>query len=266
MDACGLDMAFYNGTNFAVMVDRFSGFPFAQKVASTTSSAIINVLKHWFSFFGSPKTLLTDGASNLTSEEFDDFCSSYGIVHELSSVANPASNGLSEAAVKSVKHILKTSKLSDLDVALGAFRVTPRQDGLSPAELFLKRMPKLHLSSLEQNLIPACERPIRKFQTNRVSDLPPLRLHDYVSVFNTVSNLWNDYGQVVSVRPSGHSYSIKLITGATRAVNRRFLRKLSFDTFRSLTSSLPIPAEPVMRVRDDAISGPAYNTRSRTQK
>jgi hypothetical protein len=180
-------------------------------------------------------------------------------------VANPASNGLSEAAVKSVKHILKTSKLSDLDVSLAAFRITPRQDGISPAELFLKRKPRSHLPSLESNCIPAFERPIRKFSTHKVSDMSPLNLHDYVTAFNTINNLWNDYGQIVAVRPSGKSYSVKLITGATRAINRRFLRKLSFDAFRSLTSSLPIPPEPVMRVRNDDISGPSANTRSKTK-
>lgn len=265
MDACGLDMAMYNNNNYAVMVDRFSGFPFAQKVNSTSSTAIIKILRHWFSFFGPPKTLLTDGAPNLTSEEFNKFCESQGIVHEISSVANPASNGLSEAAVKNVKHLIKTAPADDLDASLAAFRITPRQDGISPAELFLHRQPRSHLPSLESTIIPETSRPARKFNIKKTAESKSLKLHDYVAVYNTVSNLWNDYGQIVSIRQSGRSYDVKLITGATRAVNNRFLRKLSFNTFKSIVSALPIPVDPVLRVRNDALTGPASNTRSKSK-
>ena len=57
------------------------------------------------------------------------------------SAYNPASNGLAEAGVKNVKALLKKCFDSKecFETVLAEFRIAPREDGYSPAELFCKR-------------------------------------------------------------------------------------------------------------------------------
>ena len=269
MDACGLDQASHDGTDYIIMVDRYSGYAWADKLSIATSAAIIRRLDYWFQHFGAPKVLLTDGAPNLTSSEFENYCQVRGIHHEISSVQNPASNGLSEAAVKNVKRLIKTSGAANLQASLESFRRLPRQDGISPAELFLRRVPRTHLPSLEQRA--ATSRPLHPFNTKKVHEAPTPKLQDFVLVQNYVTGKWSDGGQIVGIRDSGRSFDVKLATGATRAVNVRYLRRLTFQEYTTLFR----PSAPVLRVRDDALKpstlpapapfdGPAAHTRSKT--
>ena len=63
------------------------------------------------------------------------------ISHELSAPYNPKGNGLEEAAVKSVKNILRKSYDTSADPAhmLYEWRNVPRADGFSPAQLMFGR-------------------------------------------------------------------------------------------------------------------------------
>ena len=54
--------------------------------------------------YGWPTHIRTDGGPQFWSE-FKEFCTAHGITHELSSPYNPESNGLAEAAVKSLKRL-----------------------------------------------------------------------------------------------------------------------------------------------------------------
>ena len=49
--------------------------------------------------FGISIKIVTDGASNLNSEEFNDFCRRKKIVHQVSSPYSPTSNSYSELGV-----------------------------------------------------------------------------------------------------------------------------------------------------------------------
>ena len=69
----------------------------------TTSRATIHRLREMFAHHGLPDTLGSDNGTNFTSEEFEDFLRSNGIVHIKTAPYHPASNGLAERAVQSVK-------------------------------------------------------------------------------------------------------------------------------------------------------------------
>ena len=57
--------------------------------------------------YGIPEVLHSDNGLQYVSAHFADFCISWGISHETSSLHYPQSNGFVEACVKSVKNTLQ---------------------------------------------------------------------------------------------------------------------------------------------------------------
>ena len=88
------------------MVDRYSGFPFVEKLKNLKTSNITKILKEWFNTFGWPERIRTNNGPQNRSE-FDEFWKNFNIIHENISPYFAKSNGLSEAAVKQLKHLMK---------------------------------------------------------------------------------------------------------------------------------------------------------------
>ena len=104
----------------------------------SNANKVILVLKEMFSEHGIPKVLCSDNSPQYASAQFTDFCISWGISHETSSLHYQQSNGFAEACIKSVKHALQWAKYSSANphLALLALRATPINTKLpSPAEL-----------------------------------------------------------------------------------------------------------------------------------
>jgi hypothetical protein len=152
MSQMGLDLFACHGEDWLLMVDRFSGLPFCQKLRSMVTSSVTKVLLAWFCEWGFPKVLRSDGGPQFRSE-FKEFCAKYNIEHELSSPYHPQSNGLAEAGVKSVKRLLKKCRETGehFPTALLEWRNTPRADGVSPAQAFFGRR--------QRTLLPEAPRP-----------------------------------------------------------------------------------------------------------
>ena len=104
-------------------------------------------LRAFFHPWGIPEEIAV-GASNLSSSEFTDFLRRWSVHRRLSSAYFPQSNGRAEAAVKSMKRLIRghTGARGSLDtdaitLALLQYRNTPLQNagGKSPAQLALGR-------------------------------------------------------------------------------------------------------------------------------
>ena len=78
-------------------IDHFSRFPFVYVVKQSSSRCVIQCLKHLFSTYGFPRTLLSDNGTAFTSSELNDFLSRCGVKHRYASVyypkGTPQSNG-----------------------------------------------------------------------------------------------------------------------------------------------------------------------------
>ena len=83
---------------------------------------------------------------------FKAWCQDNNIIHELSSPYNPRGNGLAEAAVKNVKHLLQKCSISreSANKALYSWRNVPRSDGYSPAQLLFGRRQLTNLPMLQK--------------------------------------------------------------------------------------------------------------------
>ncbi|XP_065182448.1 uncharacterized protein K02A2.6-like [Sycon ciliatum] len=139
------------GKMLLVIVDSFSKFIEVHQVSSATSASTIAKLRQTFATHGLPLQLVSDNGSVFTSDEFQRFCSANGIKHTRSSPYHPASNGLAERAIQTVKNALQKSVGdSDLESRLYRFlfqyRLTPQSTtGQSPFQLMMGHKPRSRL-------------------------------------------------------------------------------------------------------------------------
>ena len=57
----GIDLFDAAGSQWLALVDRFSGYAWTKKLKSTNTSAILKQLSKWFTEFGWPSNLRSDG-------------------------------------------------------------------------------------------------------------------------------------------------------------------------------------------------------------
>ena len=139
------DFFSYAGRDYLVYVDRLSGWPVTFHFAkgNTTSRHTINACRRAFVALGVLVRFRSDGAPQFASREFRQFLKRWGVNAVLSIPHYPQSNGLAEAAVKVMKKLIATTtvrgELDDENFQRGLleYRNTPREGGLSPAQILL---------------------------------------------------------------------------------------------------------------------------------
>ena len=101
---------------------------------------------------------MSDNGTAFTSAEFQEFVRLNGIRHITSAPYHPASNGLAERAVQTLKQGLrKNATTDDMETRVSRFlfryRITPHSTmGVSPAELLLGRRPRSQLDLMQPNV------------------------------------------------------------------------------------------------------------------
>jgi hypothetical protein len=114
----------------------------------------IGFLQQSYSRWGLPLTLVSDNATNFTSEEFKQFMKSCGTRHVTGAVYHQSTNGAAENAVKIFKRSLTSysgegSIQVKINLFLTKYRLTPHTTtGVCPAELTLGRRPRTTLDLL----------------------------------------------------------------------------------------------------------------------
>ena len=147
------DIFTLKGQEYLVIVDYFSRYPEVQKLKSTTTQGIVNVLKAAFARHGIPETFRSDNGPQFSSQEFKDFSSKYNFQHCTSRPHFPSSNGQAEKAAQTVKNLLKNA--TDPFLALLSYRATPLPwCGRSPSELLMGRKIQSTLPTSTMTLTP----------------------------------------------------------------------------------------------------------------
>ena len=117
-------------------------------MTSTTSTATVNKLREIFAQHGLAEVLVS---------EFETFMRKYGIVHVTSAPYHPASNGLGERTVQTVKSVIIKTAGDNMDVKLQRFffyyRRTPQSTtDKSPMEILNNRNMRSRLDFLHPSL------------------------------------------------------------------------------------------------------------------
>ena len=273
----GTDLFQSGSKDYIVFVDQFSGYPWCKKLSSTTSGAIIEVMRELFAEVGNPEWLIRDNGPQLASTETSRFLEGRGIQSDPSSPYYPQSNGLSEAAVKSVKYLLEKcdrvwSKFQD---ALQHWRDTPNDSGKTPAEIYFGRRIRTSLPLLpgktELNLEGAIEGGAARKKNRSVAYakrssrvLKDFEAGDRVYVQSpNGKKRWKDKGTVISARHDGRSYQVTIDGKGKRFVNRRHLRPVfKRSDVTEDTPSVPdvwISAEPITTEISEEESDDEFN-------
>lgn len=142
-----------------VMVDAHSKWPEVVCTRSTTSERTIEIVREIFSRNGICEQLVSDNAPQFTSEEFGAFTAINGILHIKSAPYHPATNGLAERFVQTLKNALKAAQTDPgtLKKKLAQFLLTYRNTlhattNETPARLFMGRALRTKLDLLKPNM------------------------------------------------------------------------------------------------------------------
>ena len=195
---------------------------------------------------GAPDIICTDQGAQFMSKEIQDFFKRWGIRHVTSSPPFPQSNGRAEAAVKSMKKIIRRTwdaqqrrlNKEAWTRALVQYRNTPGVTGLSPAQ-------RLFGHPL-QDLVPAHHRPFApewqqqadvaerrqeatqerlEARYNRTARaLPVPEVGTRVAVQDSQTKLWDRYGTIVDIGRH-RNYFVPMNSGRVLVRNWRALRR-----------------------------------------
>ena len=241
------------GHVYLVLVDRYSNWPIVKKCKSETAEDLVESLREYFSNYGVPKEITTDGGMAYVADSTQRFLKTWGVAHRVSTAYNPHSNLRAETAVKSIKRLISNNtgrsgslNTDALAAALLTYRNTPDRDtGMSPAQILFARQlsdtvpqdpAKLKLRPEWVLTAEAREKALSKRHLARHTDLlnksktlKPLQLHDIVQVQNqrgSHSNKWDLSGTIVEVL-NFDAYVVKMDgSGRVTKRNRQFLRPI----------------------------------------
>ena len=148
------------GHMLLVVVDSYTKWPEVCITKSTTSQSTINMLRSIFARWGVPIELVSDNGPQFCSKEFENFVVHLGIRHKRGAPYHPATNGLAERFVQTVKGALRASISEGLDIQyrLDRFLLAYRNaahstTGESPADLMLGRPLRTRLDCLKPEIL-----------------------------------------------------------------------------------------------------------------
>jgi hypothetical protein len=251
----------FMGKMFLVVVDAHSKWLEAKVVNSATSQSTIQQLRTLFATHGLPEMLVTDNGSVFTSAEFHEFTQRNGIKHVKTAPYHPASNGLAERAVQTLKEGLKKSTSGTIEAKVDRFlfhyRMTPHSTtGRPPAELLMGRRPRSHLDQIHPDLTDRVRgnQERQKAEHDRHAKSRAFAVEEAVFIRNFARGpTWVSGTIVMTQGPC--SYRVKLSDG--RVVRRHV------DHMRPRSIADP-PESAADETLDDAFPGPTMDTEQST--
>ena len=97
-----------------VVTDYYSFYPEVVTLQSTSASAVVSATKSVFARHGIPDVCVSDNGPQYSSQEYRVFAEDWGFTHNTSSPHMPSSNGMAEAAVKTVKILSEKQRILEV--------------------------------------------------------------------------------------------------------------------------------------------------------
>ena len=276
MEILDSDLFEWNSKPHLLVVDRFSGFCWCERIPNQTTTAVLKVLKRIFREVGYPQIFYSDSGPAYASQEMEDFANSHGFRLEKSSARKPSSNAVAESNVKVVKRILQKSESYNqfLD-ALARYRNCPRATGESPSSIFFRRQlrepdlaalpPPLEMApSDEKRLVAKLEKTEKMSSGKELSKLEPGQM---VLIQDSESKIWRESGRILSIdNDFERSYWVQRI-GRKKPIrrNRIFLRPLAADAVQKADSHCTPVAATQGQCKDSAPQTPPLRRSERVR-
>ena len=231
MQLISSDIFEWKGKYHLATVDGYSGMLFHSPMRNITSNSVIQALENIFKITGYPERLRSDNGRQFVSSETHDYLTSRGITQETSSPEFPSSNGHAEAAVKSIKRLLKKSKNDEeFETGLAELNRQPRKDLEIPADIFMRRKVRgilLRNINDPNEIVTKSDRKNVSAKDINSHELQKLKLGDYVRVQNPRTKVWEDKAKIIGVMKYDRSYLLEDIEdGKVSRKNRRFLKAM----------------------------------------
>nr|XP_014288159.1 uncharacterized protein LOC106688283 [Halyomorpha halys] len=145
----------YENYFYLVVVDAKSKWAETKISKDVPSSfSTIYLLEIIFASHGYLEVIVSDNASIFQSEEFSTYCTENGIFQKFIAPEHPATNGLAERNVQTLKNRLKSAANGTCPIKekiqkiLFRYRATPLACGKSPAEMYLHRKMIIRLDAI----------------------------------------------------------------------------------------------------------------------
>jgi len=140
------------GSSFIVAADGLSGWTDAEEVRGLGAKEAISYCRRLFRLQGLCDVIVADNGPAFRAEEFKEFCCANGVELIFAPPYSPATNGVAERAVQTVKQFLKKTRPEDWSAQLDGFllghNATPRANGVAPSEYNLGRRPQTLLEKV----------------------------------------------------------------------------------------------------------------------
>lgn len=146
----------YQSHYFLVVIDAKSKWAeVGVSTSAPTSVSTMEMLQNIFSRNGFPEVMVSDNATIFKSDEFTKFCTDAGIFQKCIAPGHPATNGLAERNIQTLKQRLAAmsadfspmpKKIRDI---LFKYRATPLINGKTPSEQYLGRQIRIRLDALK---------------------------------------------------------------------------------------------------------------------
>ncbi|XP_036347710.1 uncharacterized protein K02A2.6-like [Rhagoletis pomonella] len=141
---------------FVVLIDAKSKWPEIRVIKNApTSESTIDLLEDIFSTHGLPQVLVSDNATIFQSKSFRLFCQSNGIVQKFIAPGHPATNGLAERHIQTLKNKLEAMQHVNIPMRkkvqeiVSRYRITPLENNKTPAEIYLGRKTRTRLDAIK---------------------------------------------------------------------------------------------------------------------
>eukprot|EP00731_Ephydatia_muelleri_P020855 Em0013g582a len=160
------------GKMLLVAIDAYSKWPEVVVMGDTSAESTVEEVRALFARWGIPSQVVTDNGPQFTSQCFERFVRMNHVKHTKTSPYHPATNGLAERFVQSLKQAIKAARGEDktLRHRIANFLISYRNathatTEESPAHLMIKRdlRSRLHL------LVPSIQDTVQKNQARQVA-------------------------------------------------------------------------------------------------
>ncbi|UYV62509.1 K02A2.6-like [Cordylochernes scorpioides] len=145
----------FQGYYYLVLIDAKSRWAEIKAISEPpTSLNTIKLLNDIFSTHGYPFVMVSDNASIFTGDIFSNYCLENGIRQKFIAPGHPATNGLAERNVQTLKNKLKSMINENVPIhqkiqkILLRYRATPLASGRSPSEMYLNRQIRIKLDAM----------------------------------------------------------------------------------------------------------------------